>query len=191
MTQIRIRYGTAEDAQLLAEIGAETFYDAYVPDIPAKMVADFVAENFSLEIQTAELADPGTTFLIAEIGEETAGYAMLCEDSPPEALVGKRAIKLPRIYLRQTFIGQGVGSMLMQACIDEAERHGFEAIWLGVWDQNDRAQGFYRKWGFEQFGSEAFQFGEEMQTDLLFYRHLDAALSSQEIGRYLGSGGDQ
>jgi GNAT superfamily N-acetyltransferase len=176
MTELNIRYGKAEDAQMLADIGAETFYDAYVPDIPAQHVADFVAAIFSPEIQSAELADPATTFLIAEIGKETAGYAMLSENASPEALAGKRAIKLPRIYLRQIFIGRGVGSALMQACIDEAERRGFEAIWLGVWNQNVRAQVFYRKWGFEQFGIEDFQFGEEIQTDLLFFRPLSSQI---------------
>jgi ribosomal protein S18 acetylase RimI-like enzyme len=64
----------------------------------------------------------------------------------------------------------------MHACIDEAERRGFEAIWLGVWNQNVRAQVFYRKWGFEQFGIEDFQFGEEIQTDLLFFRPLSSQI---------------
>lgn len=169
---IRIRYGTAEDAELLAEMGATTFYDAYVPDIPAQQVADFVAETFSPEILTAELANPANLFLIAEVGQDAAGYAMLSEGSSPQGLGGKRAIKLPRIYLRQRFIGQGVGSVLMRACLEEGEQRNYEAVWLGVWEANERAIGFYRKWGFEQFGSEAFQFGEEMQTDLLFFRPI-------------------
>ncbi len=168
----KIRFGTAEDAELLAELGAKTFYDAYVPDLPPQMVADFLPEIFSLALQTAELADPGTIFLIAEINKEPAGYAMLNERPSPEGLADKRAIMLPRIYLHQISTGKGVGSMLMQACLDESERRGFEVIWLGVWEKNVRAQAFYRKWGFVEFGAEDFQFGPELQTDLLFFRQL-------------------
>lgn len=168
----RIRFGTADDAQLLTDLGARTFYDAYTPDIPAQIVADFLPEIFSLALQTAELADPGTIFFLAEINGEAAGYAMLSEGTTPDELVDKRAIKLPRIYLNQAATGHGLGSKLMQACLDEAGRRGFEVIWLGVWDKNVRAQRFYQRWGFVKFGAEEFQFGPERQIDLLFFRPI-------------------
>jgi hypothetical protein len=41
----------------------------------------FVAATFSPQLQSGELADPSPLFLIAEIGTETAGYAMLQEAS--------------------------------------------------------------------------------------------------------------
>jgi putative acetyltransferase len=48
--------------------------------------------------------------------------------------------------------GRGVGSVLMEACIDWADRHGAHKIMLEVWPHNPSAQGLYRKFGFEQEG---------------------------------------
>jgi ribosomal protein S18 acetylase RimI-like enzyme len=67
-------------------------------------------------------------------------------------------------------MGKGVGAPLMRACLEEAARRGYDAIWLGVWERNERAQEFYRKWGFEEAGTQAFQLGAEMQTDLLMQK---------------------
>ncbi len=48
--------------------------------------------------------------------------------------------------------GRGVGSALMQACIDWAAGHGAHKVMLEVWPHNATAQALYRKFGFEQEG---------------------------------------
>jgi ribosomal protein S18 acetylase RimI-like enzyme len=40
-------------------------------------------------------------------------------------------------------------------------------LWLGVWEKNPNAIGFYERLGFKKVGTHAFRFGSEMQTDLL------------------------
>jgi ribosomal protein S18 acetylase RimI-like enzyme len=79
-------------------------------------------------------------------------------------------VKLVRIYAGKARIGKGMGTALMRACLDEAASRGCDTIWLGVWERNERAQEFYRKWGFEEAGTQAFQLGAEMQTDLLMQK---------------------
>lgn len=169
---LKIRHATVDDARLLAEIGAETFYDAYAPDLPADELSAFVATTFSPQLQAAELADPSTFFLIAEIGPATVGYAKLQEARPSAAPAGAHVLMIPRIYLRQEWIGQGLGSALMKACLAEAARRGHDTICLEVWEDNARARAFYQKWGFEQVGAIAFQFGAKTQTDLVLCRKV-------------------
>jgi ribosomal protein S18 acetylase RimI-like enzyme len=41
-------------------------------------------------------------------------------------------------------IGKGVGKALMQECINKAKELQMKSIWLGVWEQNERAIGFYQ-----------------------------------------------
>jgi ribosomal protein S18 acetylase RimI-like enzyme len=79
-------------------------------------------------------------------------------------------VKLVRIYAGKARIGKGMGTALMRACLDEAASRGCDTIWLGVWERNERAQEFYRKWGFEEAGTQAFQLGAEMQTDRLMQK---------------------
>ncbi len=61
--------------------------------------------------------------------------------------------ELASIYVDKAWHGLGVGAQLMQKAI-----HWFDPskpIELGVVSYNDRAQAFYRKWGFEEIpGSE-------------------------------------
>ena len=45
-------------------------------------------------------------------------------------------------------------------------------MWLGVWEHNDAALGFYEHLGFEVFGSHSFHIGKTRDTDLLMRRKV-------------------
>jgi diamine N-acetyltransferase len=65
-----------------------------------------------------------------------------------------------------------MGSKLMSASLDEARQHACDTVWLGVWEKNQRAIEFYRKWGFRQTGSHIFSLGDDPQTDLIMVLEL-------------------
>ena len=65
------------------------------------------------------------------------------------------AIEIARLYAGQHWIGAGIGALLMQRCLVEARR-GPRTIWLGVWERNVRAIGFYQRWHFSIVGSQPF-----------------------------------
>jgi GNAT superfamily N-acetyltransferase len=58
--------------------------------------------------------------LIAEAQGETAGYAKLNFGEAPIVIAAKKSVEIVRFYARKQWIGQGVGSRLMAACLDEA-----------------------------------------------------------------------
>jgi ribosomal protein S18 acetylase RimI-like enzyme len=60
----------------------------------------------------------------------------------------------------------------MQACLDEARGAGRRTVWLGVWERNERARAFYRKWDFRDVGTQPFQLGSDAQTDVVMEREL-------------------
>jgi ribosomal protein S18 acetylase RimI-like enzyme len=93
------------------------------------------------------------------------GYVKLASSQPPEGLPAGADMEIVRIYSEQHTIGKGVGRALMQASIHQAREQGKPWIWLGVWEHNQRAIDFYRKWGFEKFGEHVFMVGEDPQTD--------------------------
>ena len=168
--KITIRYATATDNVLLADLGARTFYDTFAADNTPENMAAYLAASFSPEKQAAELADPSSVFLIAEVEGVVVGFAGLKGGQPPAGITGLRPIEIARIYSRKEWIGYGVGAALMQACLDEAEKRGCDAVWLGVWEYNQRARAFYRKWGFVAVGTQLFQLGDDPQNDLLMQR---------------------
>ena len=55
--------------------------------------------------------------------------------------------------------------------VDGKERRA--GVWLGVWEENVKAQRFYGRWGFEeQLGTHDFVMGDTKQTDLLIVKWL-------------------
>ena len=165
-----VRRATLDDANLLSQLGARTFEETFAADNTAEDMEAYLASNFNLDEQTAQLSDPAAIFLIAEVDGAAAGYAKLQAGKSPESIEGAKPIELVRLYVSQTLLGSGVGAALMQACLDEAHRAGYATIWLGVWERNARAQAFYRKWDFRAVGKHMFRLGLDEQTDILMER---------------------
>lgn len=174
-----IRHGNADDAKVLAELGARTFSETFETENTPENMAAYLASAFSPESQAAALAEPNSLFLIAEASlpanqdQGTAvGYAMIRSGEAPPEITGAKPIELVRLYVSRKSLGSGVGAALMQGCIDEAKQQGYETLWLGVWEHNARAQSFYRKWNFHEVGTHVFQLGDDPQTDLLMQRSI-------------------
>ena len=56
--------------------------------------------------------------------------------------------------------------------LDMAKEGGFDWAWLGVWEHNVKAQGFYRKYGFEKFSEHSFKVGDKVDTNRLLRKAL-------------------
>jgi diamine N-acetyltransferase len=166
----KIRCAKVSDQTLLAEVGAETFYDSFAAENTPENMAAYLAESFSPEKQALELVDPTSKFLIIEENGVTAGYAHLKMGHGLPAIAGVRPMEIGRFYARKPWIGKEVGARLMQACLDEAWRAGCDVVWLDVWEHNPRAIAFYRKWGFVEVGTQVFLLGDDPQRDLLMAR---------------------
>jgi ribosomal protein S18 acetylase RimI-like enzyme len=172
---LTIRRATAADAALLVELGARTFADSFAADNTPEDMAAYLAASFNLPHLESELADPGAAFFIAAADTgEVVGYAKLLSGHTPPEITAPNAIELVRIYSTLPYIGRGVGSALMQACLRFAADRAFSTIWLGVWECNLRAQAFYRKWGFEVVNTHTFLLGSDPQTDYLMQRKVAA-----------------
>lgn len=169
---LTIRRGTPGDADLLSELGARTFSETFAADNTREDLAAYIATSFSVAQQTAELEDPASTFLIAEVDGRAAGYARLYDGEPEKDIRGANPVELVRLYVSRDWLGRGLGEQLMRACIDEAGQAGHDSIWLGVWERNERAQSFYRKWNFHTVGEHMFRLGSDLQRDLLMERTL-------------------
>ena len=172
MTQQLIRRATESDASLLADLGARTFAESFGSQNTPEDMAAYLASSFNVEKLTAELSDPLSIFLIADVAGEAAGYAKIHPGKLIPAGEGQKSIELVRLYVLRKWLGHGVGQALMQRCIDEARKLEFQTMWLGVWERNSRAQAFYRKWNFVEVGEQMFQLGSDPQRDILMQRTI-------------------
>ena len=149
----------------MAELAAATFRDAFASENDDADLALHLARSYGVPQQTAELAHPAITTLLAFADGELAGYAQLRPGLPPPCVTAARPIELWRFYVARPWQGRGVAQALMVATVGAARERGGAVLWLGVWERNPRAQAFYRKSGFTDVGSQVFLVGTDPQTD--------------------------
>ena len=83
------------------------------------------------------------------------------------------SMEIARIYIRQNCIGKGIGKALMSCVISFAQAQQKNAVWLGVWEHNQRAIDFYRSFGFTKFGEHDFLLGDDVQRDWLMVKQFN------------------
>ena len=173
MSAIRIIQANISHAPVLTAIGLQSFCEAFEKDNNPDDFKTYVDEAFNEEQIIRDMLEPGSIFYIAYINGEAVGYARLRHSTEvTEKFPGKKLIELHRLYALGKYIGRGVGKALLNHCLEQARGKGFELIWLGVWEYNDHAQGFYKNYGFEKFSSHVFMVGNDPQTDYLLKKNL-------------------
>ena len=170
--RVDIRIATSDDVQLLADIGARTFLDTYGADNTVEDMTAYLTSAFGPDIQSREIADCRTVFLVAQAGVRAAGYARLRQGDAPSAIGARRPIEIVRFYVDGPWQGRGVGSRLMRAALDFAAKEACDVVWLDVWERNPRAIAFYEKWAFGVVGRQGFVLGGDVQDDLLMARSV-------------------
>lgn len=169
---LTIRRATERDNVAIADFGRKTFEMAFGLENNPEDMRFYLDNSFSVAQITHELADQGTTFLMAYDNEILAGYAKLHDGPPPDCVSHEKAVQLSRLYVTSHHMGRGVGSQLIQTCIEEASRQGYETVWLGVWEKNLHAQRLYRRFGFVRVGVKNFVLGTDVQQDAVYARSL-------------------
>jgi ribosomal protein S18 acetylase RimI-like enzyme len=167
-----IRFASKEDAALIADLSRQTFYDSFASQNTKENMDKYLNEKFTREKLMQEVEAVENIFLLAFVNDEAAGYVRMREGEKRSEFENKPSIEIARIYTVKHLIGKGIGSALMQKCIDIAREMNKEVIWLGVWEHNQQAIDFYTRWGFKKFARHDFILGDDVQQDWLMKRDL-------------------
>ena len=68
--------------------------------------------------------------------------------------------------------GTGVSTALTELTLATAAEWGAHCVWLGVNQENQRAQRFYVKSGFKISGTRTFQVGDRRENDYVMVREV-------------------
>jgi len=169
---IVFRRALPEDAEPLLEFAGRTYYETFAPLNTSPNMQAYMTTAFNPAQFKKEFEDPQATFLVAEIDSKLAGYAKLLEGEAPQCVTGDAPIELVRFYIDVPWQGSGLASALMEECLDVARQEGFKTVYLGVWEKNERAKAFYRKWEFERVGQHIFHMGDDPQVDWWMMRRV-------------------
>jgi ribosomal protein S18 acetylase RimI-like enzyme len=88
------------------------------------------------------------------------------------AVTLRPAVELSKMYVLTDAHGAGASAALMAAVLNRAEELDAKCVWLGVNQENRRAQRFYAKHGFRINGTKTFRVGAHVENDYVMVRPL-------------------
>ena len=181
---VHVTTATEPDLDELADVAALTFPLACPPSVTPDNVAAFIATNLSRARFADYLTDPHRVVLSARDDDRMLGYAMLIRgvvDDPDvqRAVPIRPAVELSKMYVLPDAHGAGVSAALMSASVERATDDGAACIWLGVNQENQRAQRFYAKHGFRASGTKTFRLGAGLEHDYVMLRPLSESTDPQ------------
>lgn len=170
-----IRQAGMDDAALLHDVAAATFALACPPHTTPEAIAEFIATNLSETAFAGYLADPLRELFVAELDGEAVGYTMVVFGDPTDpdvaaSVTARPTAELSKVYVREGHHGAGIAGDLVVASVDAARHRGARSVWLGVNEENVRANRFYEKQGFALVGTKKFLVGDRYEDD--FVREL-------------------
>ncbi|WEG13251.1 GNAT family N-acetyltransferase [Pullulanibacillus sp. KACC 23026] len=163
---------TFEDLRTLQDISCETFNETFKDqNSPENMVA-YLEEAFNSNQLEKEWSNRSSEFFLVYFNHEVAGYLKLNTNDAQSEDMGDESLEVERIYIKKQFQKQGLGKYLLMKAQEIALERKKKKIWLGVWEKNENAIGFYKKLGFVQTGTHPFYMGDEEQTDFIMSKTL-------------------
>lgn len=160
------------DAHRVSELAIATFPLACPPGTTQENIDQFCATKLSPKSFEAYLTDPRIQIWFASYEDELVGYVMSVSGEPDdpviaEAISTRPTVEISKIYVRANAHGSGIAQQLMSVAVENARAEGAQSVWLGVNQQNERANTFYERNGFLVVGARRFQVGESLEEDFV------------------------
>ncbi|MEZ5957854.1 MAG: N-acetyltransferase [Hyphomonadaceae bacterium] len=166
MSEITYRDANAADAEALGAFAERTFTETFGHLYPPEDLSAYVEAKYRSDVVAAELADPDVRYVLATRDGAIVGYSKLgVIDMNIDAT---DALELHRLYVDTSVKGAGVAQALMDDGLVWARGKGAKAMYLSVWENNARAQAFYRRYGFEHVGEHKFMVGRVADRDFIW-----------------------
>ena len=155
-----VRFGAAEDAGCLAVLAAQVWLHTYATDGISTEIAEYVLAHITPEQYAQMLRDASTQVLVAMHAHHVVGLAVIRFDTPCPDHPDLSA-ELQTLYVQEHFLGQAVGSLLLEAAEALARHRANSRLWLTVNVTNSRAIAFYARKGYAKVGTAYFVLGTE------------------------------
>ena len=160
------------DAEAVARLAIETFVAKFGHLYNVQDLQTYLHLAYSVDAVEQTLRDADSeTWLLCDSGSgETLGFALIGKASLPHPDIGPADGEIKRFYVDPTRTGQGLGAQFMDFILTRLLKDGPRTLWLGVYSDNDGAQRFYSRYGFERAGEYLFPVGETRDREYIFKR---------------------
>ncbi|WP_439032774.1 GNAT family N-acetyltransferase [Gordonia terrae] len=169
-------------AAAVADVAARTFPLACPPHATPDDITGFIENNLRENNFREHITAPQSDVLVARdgVGGPIVGYALILHREPTDpdvcAVVTDRPVtEVSKLYVlpdHHSRPGASPSRLLMTAALERARSHGSSVVWLGVNQENARAQRFYAKMDFTRVGEKTFTLGSSTEHDYVLTREL-------------------
>ncbi|MCK1192323.1 GNAT family N-acetyltransferase [Streptococcus uberis] len=161
-----------EEVAILRDLAIQTFTETFGGHNTDEQLQEFFEQDYTLEVLGKELKSTENEVYFLRRDGEVVGYLKVNwgEDQTEQEL--EDSFEIQRIYILNAFQGHGLGKFLFEFALERAYASGKSWAWLGVWENNLKAQALYRKYGFEKFSEHSFAVGDLVDTDWLMKKAL-------------------
>ena len=170
-----IRIANTADAPAIRQIGSTVFTVEFGYSVSADDLNAYLEESYSVQSVIDDILNASKTVCVAcSTHDQTVlGFAMLTEGTTEDCIRDVPSpVELQRLYVDIAAHGKGVGGAMVRYIEGIAREKDFETMWLGVWEENHRAQKVYQKLGYAKVGAHDFVTGKEVQTDEIWIKTL-------------------
>lgn len=139
-----------KDINLIVKEGHDEHSDA-LPHIFSK-VDQVMPESYFKELTE----DPNIDILVAKIGTDVVGYAVMeLHESPSFKSMTRRIFAYMNDFgVKNSCQRKGIGSTLFEACVEWSQNRGASSLDLTVWEFNKKAITFYESCAMEKLSSK-------------------------------------
>lgn len=169
-----MRPASSQDIDTIANLGATTFASSFGYSLPASDLQDYLETAYSPSSIAKDLMNPLIDIIVAcESNDRVIGFVQLTQGTIEPCIADvERPIELQRLYVDESYHSSGVGRALENEVERISKERGFKTMWLGVWEENFKAQKAYERFGFSKVGSHDFVMGTCVQTDWILTKAL-------------------
>jgi len=168
---VTIRRATADDAAVMAELGAATFVETFGHLYPPEDLRAFLAKNHTAAGWLRTLTDPDRATWIAELpGGRKIGFIGIGACKLPVQPLEATAGEIQQLYVFAEFHNLRLGARLMDTGLEWFAAQGRSPLYIGVWSENYGAQRFYARYGFSKVGEYGFQVGDTVDHEFILKR---------------------
>jgi diamine N-acetyltransferase len=170
--RVAIRLASTSDALCIASLGTQVFLDTYALEGIRPALAREAHETLSPNAMEGLLAQPDSTFLLAELNGHLVAFAHVTANVEHALVPFAAPSELKRLYVQERFTGRGVGKALLCRAEEVACAGGAASMWLAAWSGNVRALRFYASQGYTPLGPTRFSVQGEEYENRLFAKRL-------------------
>ena len=169
-----LRSPTQSDIPALASLGRDTFIETFGPLYTPNDLQTFLSDVYSDQVVAEEVADPRLIHQVIEHQDELIAFIKIGSVHVPTKNPLPDAMEIWQIYVRQSFLGHGLGDLLMTWAFDQFALQQAPEIYVSVFSENERAIRFYQKYGFEKHGEYEFPVGDQIDLEWIMKKNSNS-----------------